>query len=346
MAGLDPRNADAKGCFARFSRQQKSGRTSLTTAEFSAFLAELFTDYDATKTVSGEAATAYLFRKFDLDRDGELSYDEFERMFHDWAVTVLRPKCALIVVDVQNDFISGTLSLSNCPLGDDPTRILPVINALTEKLNWTVVVYTYDWHPENHISFYENRMMRPFHPSSSVSAENAKLMDTVRFASKSCEGGYYEQKLWPRHCVQGTWGAELHADLKVKPGSLKIYKGTDPEVDSYSAFWDNDKKGSTTLHSDLRALGVTDVYVCGIAYDVCARFTALHASELGYGTVLIEDASSGVAAEGIESTKHELRAQRAVVAASSAVPDMVEARSRPFELGLRSAVSLQPASST
>lgn len=337
MARFEASKSNAKDCFAQY---QKSGSKALTDSEFSAFLADLFTDYDDAKTVNNEPATTYLFKKFDADHDGELNVQEFERMWDNWAATVLGPKCALLIVDVQNDFISGTLALGNCPAKDDPTRIIPVINTLTDKLPWDVVVYTYDWHPEDHISFYENRMTRPVHRNSKVSAEEAKVMDTVRFAAETWEGGYYEQILWPRHCVQGTWGAQLHPDLKVKPGSQKIYKGTNPDLDSYSAFWDNSKKASTTLDADLRAIGVTDVYVCGLAYDVCVGSTALHALELGYRTVLVEDACSGVTVEGIEGMRSKLRAQHAVVTTSDKVHGMLNAQVRPFELGLKLATAV------
>ncbi|KAG0715057.1 Nicotinamidase [Chionoecetes opilio] len=78
-----------------------------------------------------------------------------------------------------------------------------------------------------------------------------------------------EQKLWPRHCVQNSWGAELHEDLKVVEDAILVYKGTDPDTDSYSVFWDNNKKFHTKLNEELKKRDVTDVFVCGVAYDVC-----------------------------------------------------------------------------
>ena len=108
-----------------------------------------------------------------------------------------------------------------------------------------------------------------------------------------------EQVLWPRHCVQHSWGAELHKDLKEHPKKHIIYKGVNPDVDSYSAFFDNAKLGKTCLEELVRGEGCTDVYVCGIATDVCVASTAFHALELGFRTVLIDDCSRGINKENI-----------------------------------------------
>ncbi|XP_064487990.1 nicotinamidase-like [Ornithodoros turicata] len=337
MSQRDEFNRNVEECF---QQNKKPGEPVLEEEEFSRFLARLFTDYDETKTIAGVSAKTHLFKQFDLDHDGKINFTEFENMWTKWVAPVLYPKSAILVVDVQNDFISGTLALKNYPAQEEPEKIVPVINDLTEKLPWTMVVYTYDWHPEDHVSFHDNRMKRAVHQSSKVRAEEAKVMDVIRYVAPTLESGYYEQVLWPRHCVQGTWGAELHGDLVVKTGSHKIFKGVNSELDSYSAFWDNSKLASTTLDADLRAAGVTDVYVCGLATDVCVGSTAFHALELGYRTVLVEDASCGVAPEGIRDTKSRLLDQHAVITTSDKVPGMVDATTRPFAAGLKLASCL------
>ena len=112
---------------------------------------------------------------------------------------------------------------------------------------------------------------------------------------------YHAQVLWPAHCVQESWGAELHKELKVHPKGRVVHKGINPEVDSYSAFFDNAKQGKTRLESLIREEGVSDVYVCGIATDVCVASTAFHALELGFRTVLIDDCSRGIDKRNIEA---------------------------------------------
>lgn len=159
------------------------------------------------------------------------------------------------------------------------------------QAKFDVVAYTYDWHPPNHISFYENRHLRPTAPESPVSLfekriserdcwsflgssfqvsnENAKLLDRVIFLDPKNSSKRIEQVLWPAHCVQKTEGAELHRDLDRVDNSIHVYKGTNPEIDSYSAFWDNMKLSKTTLDDQLKARSVTDVYLVGLATDVC-----------------------------------------------------------------------------
>lgn len=153
-------------------------------------------------------------------------------------------------------------------------------------MDFDSVFYSLDWHPSDHVSFIDNVKKRALHSSSPLDADNAQVYDTVVFAGPPP----MNQKLWPRHCVQDSWGSELHKDLKVSSrwfvcdwctvthvnsspqmveNGIKVYKGTNPEVDSYSVFWDNKKLSDTSLIAQLKSRGVTDVYVCGLAYDVC-----------------------------------------------------------------------------
>lgn len=174
---------------------------------------------------------------------------------------------ALLVVDVQNDFLpGGALAV---PDGD---RVVPVINALMPRFDR--VVATQDWHPPSHGSFAAN------HPGT-------KPGDVVELDG-------LQQILWPVHCVPGTPGAKLAPGLDRSRIEAVFRKGTDPRVDSYSAFFDNAHRRSTGLGEWLRDRGVEDVYLCGLALDYCVLYSALDAATLGFRTTVIEDATRGI----------------------------------------------------
>ena len=174
---------------------------------------------------------------------------------------------ALILVDVQNDFVpGGALAV---PDGD---KVAPIANAVQERFE--LVVATQDWHPGNHGSFAAN------HPG--------------RDPGETIDLNGLLQILWPVHCVQGTQGAEFVRDLETARIARVFQKGTDAAIDSYSGFFDNGHRKATGLGDYLKGRGVTDVYVLGLATDYCVKFTALDARELGFNTFLIEDASRGV----------------------------------------------------
>lgn len=174
---------------------------------------------------------------------------------------------ALILVDIQNDFLpGGALAV---PDGD---AVIPVINRLQPL--FPLVVATQDWHPANHGSFAAN------HPGQNV------------FAQMDLHG--LPQTLWPVHCVQNTRGAELAANLQRERIARVFPKGTDPAVDSYSGLFDNGHRRSTGLGEWLQAQGVDEVFVCGLATDYCVQFTALDAVQMGFRTHLVEDACRGV----------------------------------------------------
>lgn len=173
--------------------------------------------------------------------------------------------------------------------------------------------------------------------SSGIRKEEARVYDTVTFKGPLL----LKQRLWPRHCVQDSWGAELHKDLKIVEKAIKIYKGTNPEVDSYSVFWDNKKLTETTLSSQLQEKGATDIYICGLAYDVCVGATAIDALTSGYRTILIDDCSRGVDLVDIEKTKSTVIASNGVIVNSSQVKAMVEGRDRRPELGYKLALEIK-----
>ncbi len=173
----------------------------------------------------------------------------------------------LILVDLQNDFCpGGALAVG---VGD---AIIPLINRLQQKFD--LIVATQDWHPANHGSFAAN------HPGKNI-GEVITLNGLP-------------QILWPVHCVQNSRGAQFVAKLDQSHIAKIFRKGTDPMIDSYSGFFDNGHRKSTGLGEGLKERGVKSVHVCGLATDYCVKFTALDARQLGFETLLIENASRGV----------------------------------------------------
>jgi nicotinamidase/pyrazinamidase len=174
---------------------------------------------------------------------------------------------ALLVIDVQNDFCpGGSLAVP------DGSAVVPVINRLMPL--FPVVVATQDWHPAGHVSFASA------HPGAEP------------FSTIPVDGD--AQTLWPDHCVAGTDGAELHTGLDTAPLDLVLRKGTSPQLDSYSAFFENDRRTPTGLAGYLRERGVSEVYLSGLAADVCVYFSALDAVRLGLSATFIEDATRGI----------------------------------------------------
>lgn len=173
---------------------------------------------------------------------------------------------ALIVVDVQNDFCpGGALAVRN------GSRVVPAINSLMDSFE--VIVGTQDWHPVNHSSFASNNDAEPF---------SVKTLNGVN------------QVMWPEHCIQGSNGADFHPDLHADAFNIIIRKGTNPDIDSYSAFTENDGVTVTGLRGWLSELGIKKVYITGLATDFCVLYTALDAVKAGFETYVIEDACKGV----------------------------------------------------
>ncbi|XP_015927344.1 nicotinamidase-like [Parasteatoda tepidariorum] len=325
----------ALDCLHLFDRD---GDDCLSLRELCSLMRELFVDGDGKSYELAVRMCAEMFYVFDTDRDGIICREEFLSMWPSFVLPILQPKSALIIIDVQNDFIDGSLAIRNCPAGQEGKEVVPVINELLENVPFNYVFYTYDWHPEDHVSFVDNVHLRKFHKSCSISADEAKIFDTVTFSGPP----KIEQKLWPKHCVQESWGAELHPELTIAENAIFIYKGTCPDIDSYSAFWDNQKLSQTNLSEELSSRGVTDVYLCGLATEYCVRYTSLHSLEHGYRTILIEDACRGVALEDIQSMKEELVVNHGVIVNSDKVRNMVIGRDRRLDLGYRTAMSASP----
>ena len=195
----------------------------------------------------------------------------------------MRPaRDALIVIDVQNDFCpGGALAVAG---GDE---IISRINGLMGE--FATVVLTQDWHPANHASFAAN------HPG-------ATPFSLIQMP-------YGPQVLWPTHCVQGTKGAEFHADLRTDPAQMIIRKGFRPGIDSYSAFFENDHSTPTGLEGYLRSRGITTVTLVGLATDYCVAYSALDAARLGFRATVLEGACRAIDLNGsLAEAQNKMRA--------------------------------------
>ncbi|MEO8854022.1 MAG: bifunctional nicotinamidase/pyrazinamidase [Ginsengibacter sp.] len=180
---------------------------------------------------------------------------------------------ALIIVDVQNDFLpGGALAVENGDL------VIPIINGLQNKFD--LVVATQDWHPDDHKSFASS------HPGKKIFEEI--ILDGL------------PQVLWPNHCVQETSGAEFSSKLNTKKIEAIFRKGMDKNIDSYSGFFDNGKKKATGMGDYLKGRGITAIYVTGLAADYCVNFTALDGLQLDFQSTIITDATRAIDEENFK----------------------------------------------
>ncbi|KAM7364180.1 nicotinamide amidase isoform 1-T2 [Cochliomyia hominivorax] len=330
----DPNGSAMDACFTAFD---KDGDDRLSLSEFSLICRALFRNDRGHIYDVPEDRLEQIFSVFDTNEDGYIDREEFKFCWNQWIKTIVRPVNAFLIVDVQNDFISGSLDISNCSAQQKGHEILEPINNLLDTVDFDAVFYSLDWHPSDHVSFIDNVKMRPLDGNSPIDADSAQVFDTVIFAGPPP----MKQRLWPRHCVQDSWGAELHKDLKVVESGVKVYKGTNPEVDSYSVFWDNKKLSDTTLNAQLKMKGTTDIYVCGLAYDVCVGATAVDALSVGYRTILIDDCCRGTDFHDIEHTKEKVISNHGVIVHSNEIKAMAEGRDRRPELGYKLAMELK-----
>lgn len=299
----------------------KSNNLPLNLEKFKKMLSDLLTGANGKAYDVPDSKIKELFETFDRNKDGVLDDSEFQNVSKHFIQPLTKPITALLVIDVQNDFIDGSLALKNCPAKQEAYDVIPIINNLTDKYLFDVVVYTYDYHPEDHISFFENLKLYP------LSEKNKPIDDIFCFDTVLFKGPpEMNQKLWPVHCVQNTKGSELHSELKVAKDSLAIYKGTNSAVDSYSAFFDNFKLTKTCLDEELKRKNVTHVFICGLAFDYCVSFTAIDAVELGYATVVIEDATRGTEESNILKMKEKLKSVNCVLADSCDIENLLNGK--------------------
>ncbi len=186
-------------------------------------------------------------------------------------LSIDRRRDALIVVDVQNDFCpGGALAVG------DGDGVVPVVNRTMAAFDH--IVLTQDWHPPGHASFASS------HPG--------------RQPFEQVEMAYGSQTLWPDHCIQGSRGAAFHPELATAAARLVLRKGCDAAIDSYSAFYENDRITATGLAGWLRALGIERVFLAGLATDFCVHDSAMDARREGFQAVLVEDGCRAIDLEG------------------------------------------------
>lgn len=202
-----------------------------------------------------------------------------------------KPKTALILIDLQNDFCAGgSLAVR------DAEEVIPIANNLQKYFD--LIIATKDWHPKDHMSFASNHSFK-------------KIGETVLLND-------LEQILWPDHCVQGTIGAELHPLLETKKITKYFLKGTNKTVDSYSAFFDNAHLRGTGLFEYLQENHIEDLYLLGLATDYCVKFSCLDALDLGFHVSVIVDACRGVELHlgDVDNALKEMEAKGAVLLSS------------------------------
>ena len=190
-------------------------------------------------------------------------------------------KTALLVIDVQNDFCpAGALEVAG---GND---IIPYINK--EMVKYDCIVLTQDWHPKGHSSFASNH-------------EGKNPLELIKMP-------YGDQVLWPDHCVQGSKGAEFHPDLNIEQANAIIRKGSNPFIDSYSAFFENDRKTSTGLDGYLKSLEIEKISLVGLATDFCVNYSAQDAANLGYKVSVLEKMCRAIDLNGsLAAAKSEMQ---------------------------------------
>ena len=190
-------------------------------------------------------------------------------------------KKALLVIDVQNDFCpAGALEVAG------GNEIIPYINE--EMAKYECVVLTQDWHPKGHSSF-------------ATSHEGKNPLESIKMP-------YGDQVLWPDHCVQGSKGAEFHPDLNIEQANAIIRKGSNPFIDSYSAFFENDRKTPTGLDGYLKSLEIEKINLVGLATDFCVNYSAQDAANLGYKVSLLEKMCRAIDLNGsLAAAKSEMQ---------------------------------------
>ncbi|MCK4415012.1 MAG: bifunctional nicotinamidase/pyrazinamidase [Candidatus Eisenbacteria sp.] len=200
---------------------------------------------------------------------------------------------ALLAIDIQNDFCSG----GNLEIRGGEEVVLPVNELMS---HFRHVILTQDWHPPGHHSFASAHAGR-------------QPRETIELA-------YGEQTLWPDHCVQGTRGAAFHSDLHTDAATMIVRKGTRRELDSYSAFLENDQQTPTGLGGALEELGIRRLFVAGLATDVCVLYSVRDARKLGFDVVLVEDACRGIDIGGsLEDAIAEMRSAGVLIAGAASV---------------------------
>ncbi|CAB3406753.1 unnamed protein product [Caenorhabditis bovis] len=218
-------------------------------------------------------------------------------------VPLKKLRVALIVVDFQNDFITGSLSIKEGDAEHEPLDALPHVNNLLTNLKWNMIVYTQDWHPSNHISFFEHARNPDRELAPEDRSRKLRPFDIVRFVKPVST----IQVLYPSHCIQGGWGSQLHAQLARVDGAQYIKKGYDVYVDAYSAFTDNCGIKHSELEMTLRKNDINAIIACGLAYDICVMHTLKDASKKGFLTCILSTGSKGLSSSKMDEANEMFR---------------------------------------
>nr|XP_022905832.1 nicotinamidase-like [Onthophagus taurus] len=343
-------------CFNSFDKDQDGG---INLEEFRLICQGLFrNDRGIFYTVAPEKLKIML-GIFDKNLTGALEFEEFMFCWYNWFKYIIHPRSVCIVVNMQNDYLNGVMALAATGFAEaaaaaaaanpgqgeteevvkqdqKPVNIIDTINQII-GCDFEHIYYVMDHHPSNHISFIDNLSLRPLHPASKVSEEDAKLYDTVVFALPAP----YTQKLWPKHCVENSWGSELDMDLRISSKGTRIYTGTNAELDQHSAFRDSTMPVDGSFHQELSGRNITDVYVVGASLDMCVRATCLDSLSLGYRTVMVEDCCKVMNPLAVEKAKQDVINKNGVIAQSADVKNMTEGKDRRPEMGYVLAIRLR-----
>ncbi len=191
---------------------------------------------------------------------------------------------ALIIIDVQNDFCpGGALEVKN---GE---KIIEPINSAQDKFE--TIILTQDWHPKDHSSFASNN--------------SAEVYSKI-------EMDYGSQILWPDHCIQGSIGAKFHKNLNTTNSNLILRKGCNPKIDSYSAFFENDKNTTTGLEGYLKKKEIKRLYLCGLAFDYCVFYSALDGVNLGFEVFVFQDLTKAIKLNNSEKIAKKTMIERGI----------------------------------
>ncbi|KAK0390195.1 hypothetical protein QR680_019422 [Steinernema hermaphroditum] len=290
-------------------------------SEFRTFLRKIISDNDVN-----ERDIDTVFDRFDKDADNVLSELETDSVNRFLISAINDLRTAIIVVDFQNDFVSGSLAIGKGGAKQNPTEALAPLNRLlTTAPSFDTIIYTLDWHPSNHISFYEHCRNSDRTLALSDRQRKLKPFDTVTF-----ETPVLTQRLYPRHCVQKSWGAELSANLIIAEDAKYIHKGFEVYVDSYSAFYNNNKTQRSDLEQMLRSENINAVFVCGLAHDICVAATAHDALDLGFLTAVVEDCSKGLDISDIENANKTLSYKQCAIIDSDVVQAFLKSHKVPW----------------
>ncbi|CAF1025666.1 unnamed protein product, partial [Didymodactylos carnosus] len=235
-------------------------------------------------------------------------------------------KSALLVIDVQYDFVNGSLAVN------DANAIIPIINDLHKSDLFELVAFSQDWHCAEHVSFASSHSADTTGPALSPDDPRPPPFTSTCNLTYTQQGelcGYQKkypsngancehedptrliksyQRLWPDHCIENSFGARIVDEILInKERDIIIKKGTNCHIDSYSAFFDNNRLSQTQLHENFLDAGITDVYVVGLAFDYCVFYSAMDARTLNYTVYVVKDAIKGIEEHGIRYATRKMQ---------------------------------------